>query len=115
VLLAKNSQGIRPLGMSVCKWEHVVKVVFKEVCWDDLDWIDLALVRDFEVDYREYLSEPWRSIKYGKFIFWMGTYYILNKGFCFVALIIYLVQHMWILKCTCPLLRKLRADELLPS
>lgn len=37
VLLARNPQGIRPLGMSVCRWERVVKVVFNEVCWDGVD------------------------------------------------------------------------------
>jgi len=26
-------------------WEHVVKVVFKEVCWEGVDWIDFALER----------------------------------------------------------------------
>jgi len=45
VLLARNPQGIRPLGMSVCRCEHVVKVVFKEVCWEGVDWIDFALER----------------------------------------------------------------------
>jgi len=45
LLLARNPQGIRPLGMSVCKWEHVVKVDFKEVCCEGVDWIDLALER----------------------------------------------------------------------
>jgi hypothetical protein len=34
-----------------------------------------------EAGYSECVREPWRSIKYGEFLFWMRTYYLLNKGF----------------------------------
>jgi len=38
-----------------------------------------------------------------------------QQGLCFMGLFIYLLQNMWMLQCTSPLLLKLRFDELLTS
>ena len=41
MLLARNPQRIRSFAVSVCTEEHAAKTIFKEVCWEGVDWIDL--------------------------------------------------------------------------
>jgi hypothetical protein len=39
----------------------------KSVCWDDVDWIELAQDRDKYSKYYEYGNELMASIKFGSF------------------------------------------------
>jgi len=34
-------EGKRPLGMFQCRWEDNING-FKEICWEDVEWIHLA-------------------------------------------------------------------------
>jgi hypothetical protein len=36
----------RPLGTPRRKWVNNIKMYVREIGWDDMDWIDLAQVRD---------------------------------------------------------------------
>jgi hypothetical protein len=36
----------RPLGRPKRRWVDHIKMHLKEIEWDDMDWIDLAQVRD---------------------------------------------------------------------
>jgi hypothetical protein len=44
--LVGNPEGKRPLGRPRRRWEDNVKMVFREIGWDGMDWIDLAQDRD---------------------------------------------------------------------
>jgi hypothetical protein len=39
-------EGKRPLGRPKCRWVDNIKKGFREIGWDDVDWIDLAQDRD---------------------------------------------------------------------
>jgi hypothetical protein len=45
-VLVEKSEGNRPLGRSVCKWEDNVEMDLQEVGCGGMDWIELALDRD---------------------------------------------------------------------
>jgi hypothetical protein len=36
----------RPLGRPRHRWVDNIKIDFREIVWDDMDWIDLAQDRD---------------------------------------------------------------------
>jgi hypothetical protein len=38
--------GRRPLGRTRSRWEDNIKMDFREVGWEGIDWIDLAQDRD---------------------------------------------------------------------
>ena len=40
-----NLDGKRPLGRPRCRWEDI-KVDLKELCWEGVDWMDVAQDRD---------------------------------------------------------------------
>jgi hypothetical protein len=44
-ILVRKSEGMRPLGRPNNRWEDNMKMDFKEVGCQDVDWILLALVR----------------------------------------------------------------------
>jgi hypothetical protein len=35
-------EGKRPLGRPTRRWEDNIKIDFREIGWDSMDWIDLA-------------------------------------------------------------------------
>jgi hypothetical protein len=37
--LAPNSEGKRPLERAKQKWEYIIKIDFKEICCESVDWI----------------------------------------------------------------------------
>jgi hypothetical protein len=39
-------EGKRPLGRSRRRWVKNIKIDFREIGWDGVDWIDLAQDRD---------------------------------------------------------------------
>jgi hypothetical protein len=39
-------EGKRPPKRLRCRWEDDIKIGIREIGWDDMDWIDLAQVRD---------------------------------------------------------------------
>jgi hypothetical protein len=41
-----NPEGKRPLGRPRRRWEDSIKIDFREIVWDGMDWIDLAQDRD---------------------------------------------------------------------
>jgi len=42
----RRPEGKRPLGRPRLRWEDNIKVYFKDVGWEVMDWIDLAQDRD---------------------------------------------------------------------
>jgi hypothetical protein len=42
----RKTERNRPLGRPVRRWEHPVIIIFEEVCWEGVDWIDLTQDRD---------------------------------------------------------------------
>jgi hypothetical protein len=45
ILMAKP-EGKRPLGIPRRRWVNNIKMDFREIGWDCMDWIDLAQDRD---------------------------------------------------------------------
>jgi hypothetical protein len=45
-ILVGKSEGKRPRGRPRRRWMDNIKMDLKEIGWDDMDWIDLALDRD---------------------------------------------------------------------
>jgi hypothetical protein len=43
-ILVGKTEGKRPLGRPRSRWVDNIKMDLKEIRWDDMDWIDLALV-----------------------------------------------------------------------
>jgi hypothetical protein len=41
-ILMGEPEGKRPLGRHRCMWEDNIKMVFREIGWGDMDWIDLV-------------------------------------------------------------------------
>jgi hypothetical protein len=39
-------EGKRPLGRSRCRWEYNIKIDFRGIVWDGIDWIHLAENRE---------------------------------------------------------------------
>jgi hypothetical protein len=54
-ILVGKPEGNRPLGRPRSRWVDNIKMVLREIGWDDMDWIDLAQDRD--------RNEPSDSIK----------------------------------------------------
>jgi hypothetical protein len=45
-ILVGKSEGKRPLGRPRRRWVNNIKIDFREIEWDGVDWIDLAQDRD---------------------------------------------------------------------
>jgi hypothetical protein len=45
-IMVGKPEGTRPLGRPRRKWVDNIKMGFREICWDAMDWIDLAQDRD---------------------------------------------------------------------
>jgi hypothetical protein len=45
-ILVEKPEGKRPLGRPRCRWVYNIKMDFREVGWDGMDWIDLDQDRD---------------------------------------------------------------------
>jgi hypothetical protein len=45
-VLVGKSEGKRPLGRPKLRWEDSIKMDLREVGWEDMDWIKLALDRE---------------------------------------------------------------------
>jgi hypothetical protein len=45
-ILVGKSEGNRPLGRPRRRWVGNIKMDFREIGWDGMDWIDLAQDRD---------------------------------------------------------------------
>jgi hypothetical protein len=41
-----NPEGKRPLRRPRCRWVGNIKINFREIGWDGVDWLDLAQDRD---------------------------------------------------------------------
>jgi hypothetical protein len=39
-------KGKRPVGRSICRWVHNIKMDLREIGWNGMEWIDLAQDRD---------------------------------------------------------------------
>jgi hypothetical protein len=58
-ILVGKLEGKRPLGKPRCRWEDNIKMDFRKIGLDGMDWIDLARDRD----QCEHGNEPSDSIK----------------------------------------------------
>jgi hypothetical protein len=45
-ILVGKPEGKRPLGIRRHRWVDNIKIVLREIGWDDMDWIGLAQDRD---------------------------------------------------------------------
>jgi hypothetical protein len=45
-ILVGKSEGKRPLGRPRYRWVDNIKMDFREIAWDGVDWIDMAQDRD---------------------------------------------------------------------
>jgi hypothetical protein len=45
-ILVGKPEGKRPLGRPRCRWVDNIKMDFREIRWDGMDWIELAQERD---------------------------------------------------------------------
>jgi hypothetical protein len=45
-VLVGRPEGRRPLGRPRRRWEDNINMDLREICFGDVDWIHLALVRD---------------------------------------------------------------------
>jgi hypothetical protein len=45
-LLVGKPEGKRPLGRPRRRWADNIKMGFREIGWDGMDWVDLAQDRD---------------------------------------------------------------------
>jgi hypothetical protein len=45
-ILVRRPEGRRPLGRPRRRWEDNIKMDLREIGFGDMDWIDLAQVRD---------------------------------------------------------------------
>jgi hypothetical protein len=41
-ILVGNPEGKRPLGRPRCRWVGNIKIDFREIGWDGMDWLDLS-------------------------------------------------------------------------
>jgi hypothetical protein len=46
-ILVGNPEGKRPLGRPRHRWVDNIKIDFREIGWDGIDWIDLAQDMDW--------------------------------------------------------------------
>jgi hypothetical protein len=46
MILVGKPEGNRPLGRHRCRWEDNIKICFREIGWENMDWIDPARDRD---------------------------------------------------------------------
>jgi hypothetical protein len=42
VLTKHIHEGKRPLGRPKCRWEDGIRMDLREICWDDVEWVQLA-------------------------------------------------------------------------
>jgi hypothetical protein len=45
-ILVGKPEGKRPLGRPRCRWVYIIKNDLREIRWNGMDWIDLALDSD---------------------------------------------------------------------
>jgi hypothetical protein len=45
-ILVGKPEGKWSLGRTTHRWENNIKIIFKDINFEDLDWIHLAQVRD---------------------------------------------------------------------
>jgi hypothetical protein len=45
-ILVRKSEGKRPLGRPIRRWEDNIRMDLREIGWGGMDWIDLAQDRD---------------------------------------------------------------------
>jgi hypothetical protein len=45
-ILVGKPEGKRPLGKPRRNWVNNIKMYLRKICWDGMDWIDLAQDRD---------------------------------------------------------------------
>jgi hypothetical protein len=41
-----KAESVRTLGRPICRWDDNIKLDFREIGWDGVDWICLARDRD---------------------------------------------------------------------
>jgi hypothetical protein len=74
ILLGKP-EGKRPLGRPRCTWVDNIKIDFREIGCDGLDWIDLAQGRD---QWRALVTSG--SLKCWEVPEWLENWQLLRKG-----------------------------------
>jgi len=67
-VLAGKSEGKRPLGRPRRRWEDNIKMDLQEVCWEVMDWIELAQDRDWWWALVNAVMNLWVPYKAGNFL-----------------------------------------------
>jgi hypothetical protein len=74
-ILAGKSEGKRPLGRPRRRWVDNIKIDFREIEWDSMDWIDVA-----QDGSSEHGNESSASIKCWEVLEWLHNWQLLKKG-----------------------------------
>jgi hypothetical protein len=85
-VLVGISEGRRPLGNTRRIWEDDIKTDHQEICWEDVDWIDLAEDRDTWWA----VVNTVMNLRVHKMrgIFWLSEELLVSKeGLCSVGLV----------------------------
>jgi hypothetical protein len=79
-ILVGNPEGKRPLEGPRRRWVDNIKMDLREIGWDGMDWIDLALDRDQRKGSCQHGNEPLGSIKCWEVLEWLHNGQLLKKG-----------------------------------
>jgi hypothetical protein len=72
-------EGRRPLGRPRRREEDNIKMDFREIGWDGMDWIDLAQDRDHWRAVVNTVMNLLGSIKCWEFLEWLSDWRLLNR------------------------------------
>jgi hypothetical protein len=80
-IVVGKPEGKRQLGRTRRRWVENIKMDFREVELDGMDWIDLAQDRDQWIGFCEHGNEPSGSIKCWEILEYLQNLRLLKKGF----------------------------------
>jgi hypothetical protein len=66
-MLVGKPEGKRPLGRPMRRWENNIRMDLREIGWEGVDWIHLALDRDqwwAVVNMVMNLRVPWKTVSF---------------------------------------------------
>jgi hypothetical protein len=79
-ILVGKPEGKRPLRRPRRRWVDNIKMDFRVVGRDGMDWIDLSEDRDQWKSSCERGNEPWGSKKRWEVLEWLQSWQLLKKG-----------------------------------
>jgi len=70
--VVEKPERMRPFGKPGRRWENNIKINFRDICWEDVDWINLTQDMDkWWAVVRKYGNEPSDSITFWEFLNWV--------------------------------------------